>query len=312
LRSLSIFYILVLYVFLQFCWWTFLLARQNQEIYGYKTSMAAEKEEKERLRQELRNKWLMIGGEGAVFLLLLALGIVKTRSAFKKEIDLNRQQRNFLLSVTHEFKSPLAAIRLYLQTLQKHDLEKEKRDAFFRHALDDTERLNKLVENALFASQMESSSFTFNKKPVSLSELIARIVSGHPSKERIRTELRQDAYINADPLALTSLVTNLIENALKYSDKGSEVVISLDAAKGRAVLRIADQGIGIHDKEKSKIFEKFYRVGNEETRNTKGTGLGLFIARHIAEGHEGKICVKNNSPKGSIFEVSFPKLSYDA
>jgi two-component system phosphate regulon sensor histidine kinase PhoR len=292
-------------VFLQFCWWAYLLADQNREIYENKILHSVQ--DKETLTRTLHKKWFMIGGEGVVFLSLLGLGVFKTRQAFQKEVALNRQQKNFLLSITHEFKSPLASIRLYLQTLQRHDLEKEKKDSFIKNAIDDTERLDKLVENALLASQIENSSY-FSKRRINLSLLIKEILDKIPSKGSIVASIEDDLFFNADSLAIASLLLNLVENANKYSS-GAPVKVSLARVKNKIVLSVADEGIGVPDNEKMKIFDKFYRIGSEETRKSKGTGLGLFIAKHIAEAHHGKISVKNNLPKGSIFEVSFSIIS---
>lgn len=307
MRSLTIFYLLVIYVFLQFGWWTYLLVDQNREIYLYKIEYG-NPSVKTRLTKQLHAKWFMIGGEGLVFLSLMSLGVYKTRKAFEKEVALNKQQKNFLLSVTHEFKSPLASIRLYLQTMQRHDLEKEKKTDFIRNALEDTERLNKLVENALLASQIENSDYLFLRRKLDLSAFLTELISKYHAKGKILMSIESSIFIDADALALTSLVLNLLENGEKYSSD-APVTVTLHREKHKALLSFRDEGIGIPDTEKGRIFDKFYRVGSEETRRSKGTGLGLFIAKHIAEAHQGKISVKNNLPKGSIFEVSFPLIS---
>jgi two-component system, OmpR family, phosphate regulon sensor histidine kinase PhoR len=310
MRSLTIFYLLVFYVFVQFCWWAYMLVELNREVYigqvEYYRLYGRESEVP--LEGVLHKKWVMIAGEGIVFLTLLGFGVYKTRKSFQKEMELNRLQRNFLLSVTHEFKSPLAAIRLYLQTLQRHELEKTKRDAFIRNAISDTERLDKLVENALVASLIENSSYSFNKTRVDFSALVKDIAEKSALKSPLRAQVQDGIFIKADPLALSSLVINLVENAAKYS-QGAPVVLTLSRGRGKIVLQVIDEGIGIREEEKKKIFEKFYRVGSEETRTTKGTGLGLYISGFIAKAHEGRILVKDNLPKGSIFEVQFPEHS---
>jgi two-component system phosphate regulon sensor histidine kinase PhoR len=143
MKPLTLFYILVVYIFMQFCWWAYLLADLNKEVYTHKIVYSIQNQQPGReavMLKKLHHRWFMIAGEGAVFLSLLILGAVKTHRAFKKEVALANSQKNFLLSVTHELKSPLASIKLYLQTLQKHDLEKNKQQAFLENAIKDTER----------------------------------------------------------------------------------------------------------------------------------------------------------------------------
>jgi two-component system, OmpR family, phosphate regulon sensor histidine kinase PhoR len=122
----------------------------------------------------------------------------------------------------------------------------------------------------------------------------------------IKTELQPDIQIEGDRFAITNVVTNLIENAVKYSPPCAHVVVKLAGEQGNVVFSVADHGIGIADNEKRFIFNKFYRVGNEDTRKTKGTGLGLYIVKTVLERHRAQIKVKDNTPSGSIFEVIFP------
>lgn len=313
-RPISIFYILVVYVFLQFCWWAYLLVDLNGEVYLQKmelaqlknsTSIAAKTEQRD-LIHKLHSKWFMVIGEGVVFLCLLTLGVYKTRRAFEKEAALNKQQHNFLLSVTHEFKSPLASIKLYLQTLQKHQLEREKQQTFIQNAITDTERLDNLVENALLATKIENHSYVFQPVLTNLLEFVQDLITINPHKSNINVEGEPQVYILADHLAFTSLVLNLVENAFKYSPDGYSVNIHIGSKKGKALLSIADQGMGIPESERKTVFEKFYRIGSEDTRKTKGTGLGLYIVKQIATGHQARISITNNLPQGTIFEISLP------
>jgi len=122
----------------------------------------------------------------------------------------------------------------------------------------------------------------------------------------IKTELEPGLQIEGDRFAITNVVTNLIENAVKYSPPCAHVSVKLARDNGSVVFSVADHGIGIADMEKKLIFNKFYRVGNEDTRKTKGTGLGLYIVKTVLERHRAQITVKNNTPSGSVFEVMFP------
>ncbi|MEJ7779716.1 MAG: HAMP domain-containing sensor histidine kinase [Daejeonella sp.] len=284
-RPLLIFYCLVAYATLQLIWWGALLLEAKPNSKG------------------------MIVGETAVFLFIVFVGAYHLHKALNKERKLHKQQKNFLLSVTHEFKSPLASIKLYLQTILKRELDREKQKSFINNSLKDIERLDDLVENMLLASQIESNSYSFPKEKFNLSELVNTVADRlqvHTcSSQIIRTELEPRISIMGDKFALTSMVTNLIENAVKYSPPCAEVHVKLFRNNGSIHFITEDSGIGISDLEKSRIFDKFYRVGSEDTRKTKGTGLGLFIVKQVLDKHQATIKVKNNQPSGTVFEVIF-------
>lgn len=317
MKPLVIFYSLVFYILIQFGWWAYLLIDLNSEVYLQKIeALNREKNPSGELRMEdhelihkMHERWWMVAGEGAVFLGLLMIGIVITRKAIFKEVELARQQKNFILSVTHEFKSPLAAIKLNLQTLQKHQFEKEKQHAILRQAIHEADRINVLVENALMVARIEGHSYELAKEEICLGDFISDLLKTRvffSTGQKVEMQAEADVYITGDPLALTSVVLNLIENAEKYSSEDSVITIKVNSHSGHAILEIIDQGAGIPDAEKERVFDKFYRVGNEDTRKSKGTGLGLFIVKHIVEMHRGSVTIRDNSPKGSIFVVSFP------
>jgi two-component system phosphate regulon sensor histidine kinase PhoR len=251
----------------------------------------------------------MVVGEAAVFLFIVLIGAFYMHKTLTKERKLHQQQKNFLLSVTHELKSPLASIKLYLQTILKRDLEREKQKSFITNSLKDIERLDDLVENMLIASQIESDSYKFPKEEFNFSELVATVADRlqvHTcSSQIIRPKIEKGIVIKGDKFALTSMVTNLIENAVKYSPPCAEVHVKLFRENGQVHFITSDLGIGINDQEKTRIFDKFYRVGSEDTRKTKGTGLGLFIVKQVLEKHDATIKVKNNQPSGTVFEVIF-------
>ena len=315
MRPITVLYILVIYVVFQFCWWAYLLIELNTEVYTYKTEIVRLTNVDAGLANELTNQLdakitqrkRMVLGEGMVFLSLLVWGSVITYRSFRRDYELARLQKNFLLSVTHEFKSPLASIKLYLETLQKHDLEKEKEKKFIRSALQDTERLNGLVENALMANLIDHSGHLLSQDHLNLSALIKKLVQRFetiPGFPTIHLNLKEDIEILGDQNALCIMVNNLIENAAKYTPDKSPIYISLSCDAKNVKLTVADLGICIPDDEKEKVFQKFYRSGNEETRSSKGTGLGLYLVRHIVSKHDGTVAIKNNSPKGSVFEVT--------
>lgn len=280
-----IFYCLIIYAIFQLIWWGRLLLIANPNSKG------------------------MVLGETAVFLFIFFVGAYYLQKAIDQERKLHHRQKNFLLSVTHELKSPLASIKLYLQTILKRELDPAQQKSFLTNSLKDIERLDDLVENMLLATKIESNLYTFPKESFNLSELVnsvaGRLQVHTCSSQIIKLSVQQGISIVGDKFALTSVVTNLIENAVKYSPPCAEVNVSLKRSNGQVQFIVADSGIGINDQEKSRIFEKFYRVGSEDTRKTKGTGLGLFIVKQVLDKHQASIKVKNNQPSGTIFEVTF-------
>lgn len=317
-RLLIFFNILVVYVLLQFVWWAYMLFNLNNEIHQLKLELIANSfsniEQIAMLQAELDSKlharWVMILGEGAVFLLLLAFGIYRVRKTFKQEILLSRQQQNFLLSVTHELKTPLASNKLFLQTLEKHELSKEKQAEIIKKAISDVDRLNSLVDNILLSARIENGEMLLNKEKCTLSKIVNQIIENSGqlsfSKNRINVKTLNEAEVEIDKNAFSSILLNLVENALKYSPSESKVEIEINRKENKAILKVKDEGIGMNEYDKKHAFDKFYRSGNEETRNTKGTGLGLYIVKKLVQWHKASIHIYNNQPKGSIFEIQFP------
>ena len=314
-KSLFLFYILVTYIFLQFISWSYVLFKLNNEVYQYKSELILYKssDSNEVIKagneflSKLHKRWAMILGEGSVFLFLLTLGIIQIRKTFKKEAELATQQKNFLLSITHELKSPIASAKLQLETLQKRELDKNMQQNIISGAIADTERLNNLVENILLAAQIDNKSFSIRKEKINVSEYIHEVLKTPISiaKQTVEMNIEKDISLDIDKMTFPSMVLNLFENAVKYSSIDSTIKIAMTKNDSKTIFKITDEGIGITDREKALIFNKFYRVGNEDTRNTKGTGLGLYIVKYISEQHNGTIIVKDNSPKGSIFEIIF-------
>lgn len=286
-KPLIIFYALIIYAVAQLIWWGYQLVSLQPNRVG------------------------MVCSEGSMFVTVLAIGAFYLHRSINKERKLQEQKKNFLLSVTHELKSPLASIKLLLQTIQKRDLNKAQIVDFIDKSLLDIERLDDMVENMLLASKIDNQSYTFPKASFNLSVLVDSIVNRLQltkcdcNQMIINAEIEPKIEITGDKFALTSVVTNLIENAIKYSKPCQTVDVKLFAKNGEVHFQVADHGIGIADEEKNRIFNKFYRVGSEDTRNTKGTGLGLYIVKEVLDKHEASIRVKDNRPEGSIFEVVF-------
>lgn len=308
-------FLLVFYVLLQLVWWGYLLSELNKEVYKNKieniayTSINAGDRENQNflLHQKLNHRLWMILGEGSVFLIILSIGVYRLVKVMNAEYELNKRQHNFLLSVTHELKSPLASARLQLETILKRNLDKDKHDKIISNALQDLDRLNTLTDNILTATQIENSNYVLDLSSINVSELTANIlqtiVFKNPRRQII-SKIEKDIIYKIDKDAFTSIIINLIENALKYSLDEFAVMVELKVIDNKLVLLVKDNGVGIEENEKKEIFKKFYRIGNEDTRKTKGTGLGLFITKQIVDSHKGSIVIENNNPAGSIFKIT--------
>lgn len=262
------------------------------------------------VNDKLDRRIKMYVSEGAVFVLLLLWGLVWIYRSFAQRIELNRQQQNFLLSVTHELKTPLASVKLYLQTLQKRQLDKEQTEKMLHNAVSETDRLNDLVENVLVAAQIDGKSYRFSKEQINLSQLVEEISKklgqAFSSKAVLKAVIEPDVMLDADKFTLGLAISNLIENAFKYArPEGAEVRVTLHTEMGKAVLHVEDNGLGIAPEEQGKVFNKFYRVGNESTRKTKGTGLGLFIVKQVLDWHQAHIQLKSNLGEGTTISVKF-------
>ena len=324
------FYFVFAYILAFALWWAYLLYAKNET--AYKEKIELNQISFQRLFQnqkgnadytitpefhQLHSKYLrqkfMIVGEGGVFILLLLFGLMRVRKVFSREMELADQQRNFLLSITHELKSPLSTVKLSLQTMAKHKLDAEKANKLITNSLVDLDRLESLVDNILFAAKIERDEPGFSDEEINVSEIVQMSVERFANNKKaivILQNIKPDVYLNADAIGFTSVITNLVENAVKYSGEETTVVIDLKEDEQAVFLTVSDNGIGIADAEKKKVFEKFYRVGNENTRNTRGTGLGLYIVHRFVEIYKGGISIADNSPGGSIFKLTLSKRQF--
>jgi len=316
-RTTLIFSVLVGYIVLQFLWWEVLLVRQSDNIILLKQNIAALSSSDDNiilrdiadLQKKKNARVYMIVGEGTVFLLILLFGVYQVRKSIKKETELANQKSNFILSISHELKTPIAATKLQLQTLLKHDLERDKQKELLNNALNENNRLHKLVDNVLMANQIENNNLSIQKEQLNLSELLENTVKRyfleHLEKNHLTLTIEPNITYCGDKELLPSIFINLIENAIKYSFKDIKIEVILKKLNGNTVLEISDQGCGILDQEKETVFQKFFRSGSENTRKTKGTGIGLFIVKSICDLHQITIKLANNQPKGSIFQIQF-------
>lgn len=323
LRLLS--YVVMAYMLLAFTWWALLLFTKNRDAFYakrdlLKIGMAAEglienngqfeqTADFQKLQDEYQRQERMIFGEASVFVLTLLAGLWFIHRSYYRMAQTSQQQRNFLLSITHELKSPIASIRLVLETILKRDLPKAKADLLAEKALRENERLYQLVENLLLSAKLESA-YQPELEETDLGEMVEDLLAKQASRQPDATITFDQSgpipLLHLDQNGITLLVNNLVENAVKYSEGPAKIDVRLSVNGANVQLEVADQGIGIPDAEKKQVFQKFYRVGSEETRTTKGTGLGLFIVNEIVKTHGGKIRVKDNVPQGTRFLIELP------
>jgi K+-sensing histidine kinase KdpD len=246
-------------------------------------------------------------GEGGTFILITILSAVLVYLAYYKQIRLGKLQKNFMLSITHELKTPIAGIKLNMQTLQKRKLDEPIQAKLINSSVIETNRLDDLCNNILAATQLENMKEALHHDEVNLfdvtNEVVNEILSRHPNTIFDLQWHNQSFFVKADKSLWKLVVSNLLENARKYGGTNSSIKVHFTQQGGHAYYAIYDKGIGIVESERKKIFEKFYRIGNENTRSSKGTGLGLYIVKKIIQLYKYDITVKNNIPAGSIFEI---------
>lgn len=320
MRLISILYFLLLgYMIATLLFWGHSLNKQSGIIYEHEMatlhrtidstiqSDLYKKEFKEIQERENARKRQYFG-EGTTFLIVILIAAGVVYSSIRNNNKLVEQQTNFILSITHELKSPIAAIKLNLETIKRRKLEEAMQQKLIERSIAESNRLDDLCNNLILASQIESRHFKPSEELVDLSKLLNENVAVHQqrAKQPIHSNIEENIFTHGDPLLWQLAINNLIENAIKYTPLDNKITVSLHHQDNNLCLSVADEGIGISDAEKEKVFEKFYRVGSEKSRKTKGTGLGLFLTAKIIDQVKGNIIVRNNQPQGTIFEINAP------
>ncbi|AHF16549.1 sensor histidine kinase [Niabella soli] len=318
-KTRFIFYLLVVYILAALVWLFILLEIQNRELHKARiehlntaitdASSPAYQIRRAKIEADYERSHVKYAGEGIVFLGLILWGALFVYRYITQQSRLQQQQQNFTMAVTHELKTPIAVAKLNLETLLKRNLDEERRRKLIAMTLEETARLNFLTNNILISSQLEDHDHKINKEELNFSGLVAdrvaEFVQRFPDRH-FEAAIQPEVDILGDALLLQILVNNLIENAVKYCPKESRILIQLDKQPPSIIMAVADEGPGIPDEEKKKIFTKFYRIGNEATRKKQGTGLGLYLCSKIAKDHNADISVTNHEPNGSNFAVRFP------
>ncbi|MFN4149671.1 MAG: sensor histidine kinase [Candidatus Sericytochromatia bacterium] len=258
-------------------------------------------------------QWVILG-IGCFLFVVVITGVILFMVFLAKQIMLNQMQKNFIDSMTHELKTPLTSLKLYTETLKKHELNREKSISFFNIMLKDIERLDLLVNQVLDASRLElNSKKSITYSDIDLEKLIKTCCDSIMRKYSLEDyniycncAIKTKVYSDSESLKL--LIMNLIDNAVKYSNEVVNVTVDADIKDGIIEIIVKDSGIGISKKEIKKIFRRFYRVYDESTYGKKGNGLGLFIVKQTVDNLDGKIeVISEGLNKGTTFRVLIPE-----
>ena len=298
------------YLIAAFAWWAILLYKKNEETHKLRSELVTYDQSlhSDEVLADYNKQRQMIISEGLVFGISILLGLFLIFRAFKKELSFNGRMNDFLLSVTHELKTPIASIKLINKTLRRNDIKPIQRQSLLDTEHAEVLRLEQQVNNLLTAAQIEGQ-YTYNFQETDLNEFVQDKINSYrrryPDAE-LHLQDAENLYHHIDREAFTKVLDNLLSNAIKYSKDTPIVTFSLTRDNQQLIIRVADQGIGINDDEKTQVWKKFYRIGHEDTRETKGTGLGLWIVQSVVAAHDGHISVEDNRPEGSIFSIILP------
>jgi signal transduction histidine kinase len=318
-KATTIYWLMLTYIIVALAWWFISLQKQSYMLADFRirqlnatidrsVSPTLYQAEYEDIAAERKKRTIMHLSEGLFFFALIVIAAVFIFRSVRRQFRLQLQQQNFMMAVTHELKTPIAVTRLNLETMQRYSLDPEKQKKLIKTTLEETSRLTFLTNNILVASQLEGGGHLSPREELDLSDLLKDCI--HDLRSRfpdrvVHEKIEAGADVKGDALLLQMLINNLLENAIKYSPKETPITAVLKKDTNLVQLAIIDEGPGIPEDEKKKIFTKFYRIGNEETRKAQGTGLGLYLCTRIADYHNADISVTNHSPHGSNFAVNF-------
>jgi len=305
-----LYWILLAYIIAALIFWFITLNSQNREMSELRklpfSNTTAYKVQLEKIEDGRQRKIKQYAGEGSAFFLVIMTGAIFVYRAVRKQLKISQEQHNFMMAITHELKTPIAVVKLNLETIQKRNLDKDQQQRLLQNTLHETNRLNTLCNNMLLSSQIEAGGYSTVNEEINFGQLVSNCVEDYVMRypqRMINKQIEEEVYVKGDPFLLQISVNNLLENAIKYSPKETEVVVRVGKNLSFARLEVEDQGPGIEDEFKKKVFEKFYRLGNEATKRAKGTGLGLYLTKRIIQNHGGNIFIENNTPGGSTFTV---------
>jgi signal transduction histidine kinase len=273
-----------------------------------------------------RQLQLIFGSLITLSLLSAVVGFTAARRAFQRQLQLNEQKSNFVSSVSHELRAPIASVRLMAENLERGKISgPDKQGEYFRFIVQECRRLSSLIENVLDFSRIEQGRKQYEFEPtnvVALVETTVKIMEPYAAEKGVALKMETlniqpstfNFELNLDGRAIQQALVNLIDNAVKHSPKGETVTIGMECAQApsaaphpRLALWVQDHGPGIPAAEHEKIFERFYRLGSELRRETQGVGIGLSVVKHIVEAHGGRVRVESKVGQGSRFTIELPQ-----
>ncbi|MGC3960251.1 MAG: HAMP domain-containing sensor histidine kinase [Verrucomicrobiota bacterium] len=249
------------------------------------------------------------------------IGLVAARRAFHRQLHLSEMKSNFVSSVSHELRAPIASVRLLAESLERGKIsEPAKQHEYFRFIGQECRRLSALIENVLDFSRIEQGRKQYEFEPTDLSALgeqTVKLMQSYAEERGVKLEMSNvqrpmsNVELNVDGRSIQQALVNLIDNAIKHSPKDATVIVTLEDADLNSQpqtlnLSVSDTGPGIPVSEREKIFERFYRLGSELRRETQGVGIGLSIVKHVVEAHGGCVRVESEVGKGSRFTIELP------
>ncbi len=308
-----VYWVLLTYIVAALVWWFIALNTQNHLMIQFETQQLKKENpayftDIQKLNAVEKRKTAQYIGEGATFLLLILAGAVFIFRSVKQQLKSGQQQQHFMMAITHELKTPIAVTKLNLETLQKRKLDEGQQQKLLQNTIQETNRLNALCNNMLLASQIEAGGYSITMEEIDFTEIVKECVQDCTIRfpqRHIHAVIDENIFVNGDRLLLQIGVNNLIDNAIKYSPKETSVSILLQEKNKEIQLSVKDEGKGIADEEKKKVFDKYYRTGNKATKGAKGTGLGLYLTTKIAQQHKATILLTDNVPNGSNFTIVF-------
>ncbi len=304
------YWLMLTYILAALVFWFIALDSQNEQITHFKELVLDKADpgyqsQLNKIKDEEKRKTFQYIGEGLTFFLLIIAGAVVVFRMLRKQLRLSRQQKDFMTAITHELKTPIAVLKLNLETIQKRQLDPALQSRLLTASLSETDRLNALCSNMLLLNEMDALGYASANEDLLVNDIISDCITDHKSRHPDRNFIvntEADLHIDGDRMLLRLALNNLLDNAIKYSPKNTPVAVHAFRQQNNILVKVIDEGEGISIKDAHLIFEKFYRGAGMQA---KGTGLGLYVTRQIINLSRGALNVEPNHPKGSIFTISF-------
>lgn len=312
-RTLRLYWGAVFICTVLLAWWVYFFSQQGNILVRRiaASGQGLDSAEESAVRDAADHTLRMFVFEGGFLGLLLIASVWLVVRSLRREIEVNRLQRNFLSAVTHELRSPLASARLYLESIALGRAEGEKQARYLAHAQEDLERLRQLVEEMLASARLTEGRAELTREDLDLAAFArerATQLGRSPLGQAARIEfaLDPDIIVRADREALSKIVDNLVSNAIKYGGDEASVTVCVTRRDRYGALEVTDSGPGLLGADPDQIFEPFVRGGEEDVRRSPGVGLGLFLVKQLVQAHRGRVTASESPEGGACFRVELP------